>query len=188
MTRMPDRVVARDEGRGVRPEGREPNGRERTGHRREYDARQPRRSFEERVEGMVRDIGAFRVVALQDLVGRHFDGHPFVARRGVARAEREGWVEKRTARGPQGGAFTVVVATPAGAARAEVLWREAGRPDQRAFSGAVRPAELAHDVALYRAVGAVQARVEAAGGRVVRVRIDADLKGRLAARSKRRAG
>ena len=76
-----------------------------------------------------------------------------------------------------------MVATPSGAARAEALWRKAGRPEQRALSGAVRPAELAHDVAVYRAAGAAQARIEAAGGRVVRVRIDAELKGLLASRS-----
>ena len=76
-----------------------------------------------------------------------------------------------------------MVATPAGAARAEALWRAAGRPDQRTLSGAVRPAELAHDVAVYRAAGAAQARIEASGGRVVRVRIDAELKGLVAARS-----
>ena len=176
--RMPDRP-ARDDGRdALRPEGRE-----RTGHRREYDARLPRRSFDERVDGAVRDVGAFRAVALRDLVDRQFDGHPFAGRRGVARAERRGWVERRKARGPKGGAFTVVVATPAGAARAEALWREAGRPNQRAFAGAVRPAELAHDVAVYRAANAVQARVEAAGGRVTRIRIDAELKGVLAARA-----
>ncbi len=179
--RMPDREPgARGDGRDVRPEGRE-----RTGHRREYDARQPRRSFDERVDGLVRDVGAFRAVALKDLSARQFDGHPFAARRGLARAERAGWVRLLKARGPKGGKFTVVVATEAGAARAEGLWREAGRPGQKALSGAVRPAELAHDVAVYRAAGAAQARVEAAGGRIVRVRIDAELKGLVAAPAER---
>ena len=177
-SRMPDREPARDDRRDVRAEGRE-----RTGHRREYDPQQPRRSFEERVDGLVRDVGAFRAVALRDLVKRQFDGHPHVARQGIALAERQGLVQRRKARGPKGGAFTVIVATPAGVARAESLWREAGRPGQRAFAGAVKPAEMGHDVAVYRAAGMAQARIEAAGGRVVRVRIDAELKGLLAARS-----
>ena len=183
--RMPDREPVRNEGRDVRPEGRE-----RTGHRREYDARQPRRSFDERFDGMVRDVGAFRAVALRDLVKRQFDGHPHVARQGIGLAERRGLVERRKARGPKGGEFTVVVATPAGAARAEELWREAGRTDQRAFYGAVKPAEMGHDVAVYRAVGAAEARIEASGGRVTRVRIDAELKALVAARSEqaRRTG
>ena len=178
--RMPDREPARDERRDARPERRE-----RSGHRREYDGRQPRRTFEARIAGVVRDVGAFRTVALKDLVERQFDGHPFAAGRGLVRAERAGWVERRKARGPKGGEFTVVVATPAGAARAEALWRKAGRTDQRAFAGAVRPAELGHDVAVYRAAGLAQARIEAAGGRVVRIRIDAELKGLVATRSER---
>ena len=103
----------------------------------------------------------------------------------IVRAERAGWVERRKARGPKGGEFTVVVATPAGAARAETLWRKAGRAGQRAFAGAVRPAELAHDVAVYRAAGLAQARIEASGGRVTRIRIDAELKGLVAARAER---
>ena len=172
---------------GVRDDGRDlqPEGRERRGHRREYDAGQPRRSFDARVEGVVRDVGVFRAVALKDLVERQFDGHPFAARRGLARAEREGWLTRQPARGPRGGTYTVVVATPTGAARAAALWREAGRRDQRTYAGGVRPAELSHDIAVYRAACAAQARIEAAGGRVVRVRIDAELKGIVAARGER---
>ena len=177
--RMPDREPAREEWREAWTERRE-----RTGHRREHDARQPRRSFDERVDGVIRDVGAFRAVALRDLVERQFDGHPHVARQGIALVERRGLVERRKARGPRGGEFTVIVATPAGAARAESLWRAAGRPDQRAFAGAVKPAEMGHDVAVYRAAGMARARIEAMGGRVVRVRIDAELKG-LIARSER---
>ena len=178
--RTPDRTPGRDERRDERPVLRE-----RSGHRREYDGRRERRTQEARIDGVVRDVGAFRAVALRDLIERQFDGHPYAARRGIGLAERRGWVKRRKARGPKGGEFTVVVATPAGAARAETLWRAAGRVDQRAFSGAVKPSEMSHDVAVYRAANAAQARIEAEGGRVVRVRIDAELKGRLAARAER---
>ena len=175
--RMPDRTPGRDGQRDERPG--------RSGHRREYDGRRPRRTQEARIDGVVRDVGAFRTVALRDLIERQFDGHPYAARRGIGLAERRGWVKQRKARGPKGGEFTVVVATPAGAARAATLWRAAGRPEQRALSGAVKPSEMSHDVAVYRAANAAQARIEAEGGRVVRVRIDAELKGRLAARTER---
>ncbi|MCY4661983.1 MAG: hypothetical protein OXF93_19570 [Acidobacteria bacterium] len=185
-SRRPERTPGREWWRDERPDRRE-----RSGHRREYDGRQERRTQEARIAGVVRDVGAFRAVALRDLVERQFDGHPYAARRGIGVAERRGWVRRRKARGPLGGEFTVVVATAAGAARAATLWCAAGRPDQRTFSGAVKPSEISHDVAVYRAAGAAQARIEAAGGRVVRVRIDAELKGRLAARAeraRRRAG
>ena len=184
--RRPERTAGREAWRDERP-GR----RERSGHRREYDGRQERRTLESRVDGVVRDVGAFRAVALRDLVERQFDGHPFAARRGLALAERRGWIKRHKARGPQGGEFTVVVATPQGAARAEALWREAGRPDQRTFYGSVKPSEIGHDVAVYRAAGQAEAHIESSGGRVVRARIDAELKGELAARAeraRRRAG
>ena len=41
---------------------------DRTGHRREHDAREPRREFADRVDGTVRDVAAFRAVAYADLV------------------------------------------------------------------------------------------------------------------------
>ena len=170
----PERDDRRDPSRGARG---------RSGHRSEYDAGKRRRSFGERIDGLVQDVGLFRCVALQDVVARQFDGHPFAARKGVAAAERSGWIERRQARGPKGGTFTLLVATEAGAARAEALWRGAGRPDQRALSGAFKTAEVCHDVAVYRAACSAQARIEAEGGRVTRIRIDAELKGLVAARS-----
>lgn len=185
----PGRDEARERWRSQEPRrtGSRERGdrRERSGHRREYDPRQPRRSFAERVNGAVRDIGMFRAVALQDLVARQFDGHPFAAHKAIGQLERRGLVERRQAQGPQGGTYTVIVATRAGAAEAEALWREAGRKGQRTFSGAVKAAEMGHEVAVYRAAIAAQERIEAQGGRVTRVRIDAELKGEIAARGER---
>ena len=185
----PDRDDAREGRRSQEPDrtGSRERGdrRERSGHRREYDRRQPRRAFAERVNGAIRDVGMFRAVALQDLVARQFDGHPFAARQAIGLLERRGLVERRQAQGPQGGIYTVIVATRAGAAEAEALWRETGRKGQRTFSGAVKATEVGHDVAVYRAAIAAQERIEAQGGRVTRVRIDAELKGEIAARGER---
>ena len=77
----------------------------------------PRRAFS-KVDGVVRDVAAFRAVAYADLVTQQFNGHRFAARQGIAEAEREGWIERRTAEGPEGGSFTVVVATSPGHGRA----------------------------------------------------------------------
>ena len=125
------------------------------------------------------DVGTFRVVAQTDLVSRQFDGHPFAARQGIAQAEQRGWIVRQPAPGPTGRPYTVIVATPAGAARAAVLWARAGRADQRVFSGAVKAADVDTKSRCYRAAGAAQARIEAAGGRVARIRIDAELKGQI---------
>ena len=182
---VPDRDQRRDlvQGRD-RDLGRDRNV-HRSGHRREVDARHPRRSLSDRIEGVVRDVGTFRVVALADIVNRQFDGHPFAARQGIAQAEQRGWIVREQAQGPKGSPYTVLVATPAGAARAAVLFAGAGRADQRVHSGAVKVADVGHEVAVYRAACAAQARIEAEGGRVARIRIDAELKGQVAARAER---
>ena len=108
----------------------------RHGHRRESDAKHPRRDFSDRVDGVVRDVAAFRVVALADLITQQYDGHPFAGRRGIGEAEQRGWIERQTAHGPKDGRFTVVVATPAGAARAAGLWAFlSGMPAKRTEGG-----------------------------------------------------
>ena len=158
---------------------------ERTGHRREHDAREPRREFTDRVDGVVQDAAAFRAVAFADLVTQQFDGHPYAGRRGIAEAERAGWIERVEGTGPNGGTFAVVVATPAGVERARILWARAGREDQRGWFGVVKASDLDHDCAVYRAACDAAERIEAEGGRVERVRVDAELKGAVAAGTER---
>lgn len=179
-----DRAIEPSRSAPARDAGRDRNI-ARLGHRRAYDAKRPRRDFSARVDGVVRDVAAFRVVALSDLITQHFDGHPFAGRRGIGEAEQRGWIARQTAYGPKGGRFTVFVATPAGATRAAGLWVTEGRASQRVFSGAVKTADMRHDVAVYRAVCAAQARIEAAGGHVTRIRIDAELKGHVAGQAER---
>ncbi len=152
----------------------------RTGHRREHDAREPRREFTDRVDGVVQDAAAFRAVAFADLVTQQFDGHPYAGGRGIAKAERAGWIERVEGTGPNGGTFAVVVATPAGVERAQILWARAGREDQRGWSGVVKASDLDHDCAVYRAACDASKRIEAEGGRVTLVRVDAELKGAVA--------
>ena len=166
-------------------EAERPREPERRGHRREYDPREPRREFSDRVDGVVRDVAVFRAVAQADLISVQFDGHSYAGLKGIAEAERAGWVERHKAQGPKGGSFTVVVATPAGKDRAALLWARAGREDQRGWSGAVKASDLRHECAVYRATCVAAGRIEAAGGRVERVRVDAELKGRVAARAER---
>ena len=137
---------------------------ERRGHRREYDPRVPRREFSDRVDGVVRDVAAFRAVAQADLINVQFDGHSYAGLKGIAEAERAGWIERHKAQGPKGGSFTVVVATPAGAARAAVLWARAGREDQRGWSGAVKASDLGHECAVYRAARAASGGPGGGGG------------------------
>ena len=152
--------------------------RERAGHRREHDAREgTRRTRTERTRAAIADVGLYRAVSYKDLSERHFDGHPFATRRMVTQMKQAGLIEEHEARGPGGNTFKVLTATERGKDAAQRAAVNAGLdPEQRTWSGIVKPAELSHDTAVYRAAQDERARIEAEGGRVTRVRIDAELK------------
>ena len=158
---------------------------ERAGHRREHHARQQepearhraRRTITQRNRDAIVDVGLYRAVSYRDLSDTHFDAHPYVTRRAVNRMVRAGLIEQHEATGSHGQTFKVLTATPRGQDAAQRAAVEAGHvPEQQMWSGIVKPAELSHDTAVYRAALDERARIEAQGGRVVRVRLDAELK------------
>ena len=170
--------------REPRPDRATPDART-DGHRREYDAReaQPRdrRTRTDRDRDAIADVGMYRAVSYTDLSEQHYDGHPYAARRAVTRMVRAGLIEEHEATGPQGNPFTVLTATEKGRDAAHRAALDAGHvPEQETWTGLVKPAELSHDTAVYRAARDERARLEAEGGRVVRVRLDAELKSRVA--------
>ena len=155
------------------------------GHRREYTAReaQPRdrRTRTDRDRDAIADVGMYRAVSYTDLSKQHYDNHPYVTRRAVTRMVRAGLMEEHEATGPQGNTFTVLTATQRGRDAAHRAALDAGHvPEQETWTGLVKPAELSHDTAVYRAALDERARIEAEGGRVVRVRLDAELKSLVA--------
>ena len=160
-----------------RDHAKEREQRQRDGHRREYDPRTDHQTFEGRVRRAVADVGMYRSVAYRDLAEAHFDGHPYAARRAVDRMVRAGHVREHTARGPQGGTYKVLTLTERGVERAEGIAREQGLdPEQKAWSGLVKPNELQHDVAVFRAARIEQVRLLEQGAVLKRIRIDAELK------------
>ena len=155
------------------------------GHRREYNAReaQPRdrRTRATRDRDAIADVGMYRAVSYTDISEQHYDNHPYVTRRAVNRMVRDGLLEEHEATGPQGNTFTVLTATARGRDAAHRAALDAGHvPEQQTWAGLVKPAELSHDTAVYRAALDERARIEADGGRVVRVRLDAELKSLVA--------
>ena len=187
-----------DQGRAGAPghdhPDREDRAGERTGHRREHDARaqapearhRPRRSRTERTRAAIADVGIYRAVSYTDLSEQHFDGHPFATRRLVTQMKHAGLIEEHEARGPHGNTFTVLTATARGRDAAHRAAVDAGHvPEQQTWTGLVKPAELSHDTAVYRAALGERARIEAEGGRVTRVRIDAELKAIVASATER---
>ena len=152
-----------------------------TGHRREFDPRhQPRQSFGERKELALTDVAVFRTVSVRDLAAARFGGHPFTTRKAINSMVRAGWMREHTAKGPKGRKFTVLTVTPKGAQRGKELAAKYGLSRQVTWSGLVKRAELRHELAVYRAVQAETAKLEARGCVVERIRIDAEMKREIA--------
>ena len=172
---------AQAEWRARRAEERGSLGRERTGHRREIDPRRERVHLNERTVGALVDVACYRVVARRDVVDDHFGGHPYAANRGIEFLERRGMIQIHQAEGPRGTPFQVLTTTPDGEAAArDELARRGFDSDQRTWGGAVKPAELRHDTAIYRAGRDEARRLEERGAEVIRIRIDAELKSAIA--------
>ena len=161
--------------------GRERADRRRSGYRAEYDPREGRPDIKTRMDRAVAEIGIYRSVAYKDMSEAHFDSHPYATRRAVDRMIQRGDVEEHTAKGPQGGTYKVLTLTVQGARRAEGVARARGLDkEQKAWSGFVKPAELEHDTAVFRAARIEQVKLIERGAVLKRVRIDAELKGEVA--------
>ena len=186
-------ILTRDDSRSRTPTpARSHSGREReqplrrTGHRREYEPRQDKRGFQERVEGALADVGMYRNVSYRDLVESQFGGHPYTARRAVDRMIRDGHVREHQTKGPRGGTYKVLTLTGAGARKARDYAVEQGfDKEQRTWSGLVKRGELSHDTAVYRAARKEQRRLLQQGARIRRVRIDAEMKKQVARATER---
>ena len=161
--------------------GQQRNGQERNGHRREYDPTTKRQTFQERTDRAIADVGMYRNVAYRDVSNTHFEGHPYTARRAVDQMVRSGHVKEHTVKGPQGGNYKVLTLTERGIEQAEHSARKQGLdPKQKAWSGLVKPAELQHDVAVFRAARIEQNKLLEQGAVIKRIRIDAELKREVA--------
>ena len=158
---------------------------ERPGHRRHYDPLQEKHTIAERKNAAVADVSHYRVVAVADIVRERFGGNPYAARKALDQMKAAGWVTERTLEGPEGGKYRVLSPTAAGAreARTQGLSWEMD-PQQRAWDGAgSKSRDMGHDVAIYRAARAEQARIEERGRTLRRVRTDAELKAAINSRS-----
>ena len=142
-----------------------------------YDARdRARRSLQERKDALVTDVGLFRSLDYRDAVRVHFDGNAVAAARGVGAMIRRGLLEEHRSRDPRDAGIRVLTATPTGAALARWLAPVRGyAADQQTWAGMGKVREMAHDTAVYRAAQAEARRLAAAGARILRIRLDAEL-------------
>ncbi len=178
---MFDRTVEEDP-RSAAPPSREKH-RMRNGHRREYAASRDGGSisFPERCARGLADIGVYGAVSYRDLAEARFGGHPHTTRRAVNAWIREGLVTEPRATGPKGNPFKVLSLTRKGVAKARKLAAERGMdPAQQIRIARTKPAEAAHDTAVYRACWKERQRLRAEGATVRRIRLDAELKSAVA--------
>ena len=165
----------------TRPAAADPREKMRDGRRREYDPRQERQSFQDRAERALADVGMYRNVSFRDLAKAHFGEHPYTARRAVNRWIKDGAMREHEATGPKGGKYKVLTLTRAGAEQARQLTQEQGFDQrQQTWNGLVKRGELDHDTAVYRAAQKERSRLMEQGATLKRVRIDAEMKKRVA--------
>ena len=130
-------------------------------------------------------LAVFRVASRRLVVDRVFDGHPFAANRTIQALQRRGLVaQQKVARGRFG--YQVLMLTGRGRDLVAARLDADGVPPstagpQRYWSAGGDPRQLAHDQHVVEAVGADVADALAKGGRVVRVRLESEIRGRLAA-------
>jgi hypothetical protein len=121
-----------------------------------------------------RDIGRFRVLAVDDVSRYRYQGNATQMNEDLKSLRQQGLIRCRTlwlARGGEKAKF--VTLTKLG----ERLMRKEGvASSQEIYSGFVKRAEIAHDSAIYRAYQAEAALIEKEGGRIQRVVLDFELK------------
>jgi len=104
-----------------------------------------------------------------------YRGDTAAFRRDLRNLEAQGLIERRIPTGTRARHPEVLSLTPA-ARRLLEESRPIDQPTQRYYSGVVKPRELSHDAALYRMAQHERTEIEARGGRVRRVVLDAELK------------
>lgn len=182
MTRWPDPRTDPDRGKPLGPPpvrpSRRPDRSKDSRRDRQRDRDAPRIPWEERKTRALEDLTVYRSISFQDLCETHFGGNQFTARRAVSQLQAAGLVQRTEGRGPRGNAFLVLTPTRRGVQQAK---RHPRAPaSQRRWHGMVKPREAHHDTAIYRAALRRIAKLEEQGYRIVRVRLDAELKSELA--------
>jgi hypothetical protein len=131
------------------------------------------------------EVGKFRVVAKNDLAEFAYNGDRHRMENDVESLERQGLARVTTIPNVEYNPIEVVTLTKDGhrmLSRGQVV-----RRDQATYHGLKKPREAAHDADLYRLYNKVSDEIESRGGRVLRVRLDYEIKDELYSRIARTA-
>ncbi len=122
----------------------------------------------------MQEIGRFRTLATQDLAAGPYKGSASEMQEDLRSLINQGLVERRALWTESGQKLTLIVLTKRGK---EILEREGKvQPGQQLYAGFVKPAEVAHDAAIYRMFQAEARHIERQGGRIRRIVLDYELK------------
>ena len=126
------------------------------------------------------EVGKFRVVAAKDLAELAYNGDHARMENDVESLARQGLVKVTSISDTEHNPMQVVTLTKEGhqfLSRGKIL-----RPDQVTYHGLKKPKEAIHDAELYRLYHKVADEIEGQGGRVLRVKLDYEIKRELYAR------
>ena len=126
------------------------------------------------------EVGKFRVVAANDLAEFAYNGDRSRMENDVESLARQGLVKATSISDTEHNPMQVVTLTKEGhkfLSRGKIV-----RPDQATYYGLKKPKEAIHDTELYRLYHKVADEIEGRGGRVLRVKLDYEIKRELYAR------
>ncbi len=154
---------------------REPGGRSETARR----TRDRETGLSADQKAMLADVGRFRTVAVNDLIKHRYGGNVARFDQDMRALSEAGLAQRRSVEHLRSGeTFNVVVLTTRG--RNSLRNSEATRGrGQKVYAGLVKPAEVRHDVGIYRMYQVEAARIERDGGKIRRVVLDFELKNRV---------
>jgi hypothetical protein len=134
---------------------------------------------------MLTEIGRFRAIETRDLVQHRYGGRRDNFEADFRILKAAGLVERAGIEHPKSGrVYSVIALTKAGKNTARRL--AGSGSGQRFYSGFVKPAEVRHDVGIYRMYQRERTVIEASGGTIRRVVTDFEIKRRLMSELNRR--
>src|SRR5207248_2724711 len=125
------------------------------------------------------EIGKFRTVKSDDLIQHRYAGNRSQFNQDMRVLSERGLAERRTVRHLKSGEeYNVVVLTQKGRNDIRKLDKhnDDGYSRQQFHAGFVKPAEVRHDIGIYRMYQAEKAQIHQEGGSVKRVVLDFELK------------
>lgn len=143
-------------------------------HREALPERFARYRISEAEREILAEVGRFRTIAQEDLGKYKYSGDMDRMRQDLRGLIAQGLLRRRTVCVKRNQKLVILALSKEGR---NVVEQGRHRDSRQAFySGFVKPAEIAHDAAIYRMYHAESARIEAKGGRIVRVTLDYELK------------